>query len=58
MILAVAVGCAGGLGAVGRYVLDGAIQDRTRWRSSVWDADRERTRIARDWTGRRTRRVP
>jgi fluoride exporter len=30
MILAIAVGCAGALGAVGRYVMDGAIQDRTR----------------------------
>ncbi len=30
MILAIAVGCAGAVGAVGRYVMDGAIQDRTR----------------------------
>jgi CrcB protein len=30
MILAIAVGCAGALGAVGRYLMDGAIQDRTR----------------------------
>jgi CrcB protein len=30
MILAVAVGCAGAVGAVVRYLMDGAIQDRTR----------------------------
>lgn len=30
MILALAVGFAGALGAVSRYIMDGAIQDRTR----------------------------
>jgi CrcB protein len=30
MILAISVGCAGALGAVGRYIMDGAVQDRTR----------------------------